>query len=177
MNGLFLESKSEKNWDETFYPCYTPKEMLELGIFEGKYLNDDKDEYPAAWFKKAKVAGVDGEPDPSLNKFKIKSRKSLKHWKEKGWIFKEDPKGWFQWYCRYFMGRRSPKMDKVQIGRWRSFVARHQAQVASNCKINDMNCRPRQRQGLLQWAWDSTKSFDDKNVIKKNLEKMKKESK
>lgn len=168
VNEAVTEGKTVE-WDETFYPCYTPKEMLELGVFEGKYLNDDKDEYPSSWFKNAKMST---KADESLNKYKIKSRQSLQVWKANGWINKQDPKGWFQWYCRYYNGRRSSD-DKRQINRWRSFVSRHMGQIKSNCKLDDDDCRPKQRQGLLQWAWDSSKKFDDPSVIENNLKKMK----
>lgn len=170
--SLLTEASKKPSWDPNFYPCYTPKEMLALGVFEGKYLNDDTTEYPADWFKGAKTAGVDGEPDITLNKYGVKSRQSLKEWKAKGWIKPQDPKGWFQWYCRYYEGRRSSD-DARQIGRWRSFVARHQGQIVANCKLSDDKCRPRQRQGLLQWAWDSSKKFDDPKVREENLKKLK----
>jgi len=133
-----------------FRPHFSPPEMLELGVFEGKYLNDCVREFPAAWFEKAKLGDV---PDESLNYFAIKSRQPLSYWREKGWIYGPDPRGWFQWYCRYFLGRRLEKIDKIQIGRWKGF-ARHAGQVRANCYPGDIFCRPRQRQALLQWAHD-----------------------
>jgi hypothetical protein len=163
------------DWDEIFYPCYTPKEMLKMGIFEGKYLNDEQDKFPKSWFKEAKISGVDGESNETLNKYKVKSRSSLQEWKIKGWIKKWDKKGWFQWYCNYFLGRRTAD-DERQINRWRSFVARHMGQIGANCDLNDHECRPRQRQGLLQWAWNSEYVFDDNNKKSRNISKMKRES-
>ncbi|TNE58542.1 MAG: hypothetical protein EP340_05290 [Alphaproteobacteria bacterium] len=139
-----------ENFDPDFAPHLTPKEMLELGIFEGKYMNDCQDEFPKDWFIKAKLSE---EPDASLNFFGVKSRQPLSHWREKGWIIGPDPRGWFQWYCRYYMGRRLPEVDQRQIKRWRAF-SRHAAQVKKNCEPGDLYCRPRQRQALLQWAWD-----------------------
>lgn len=133
-----------------FQPFYTPKEMLELGVFEGKYLNDCQGEFPSDWFAKAKISDI---PDVELNYFGVKSRQPLSIWREKGWIYGPDPRGWFQWYCRYFMGRRLPEIDEIQIKRWRGF-ARHSAQIRKNCEPGDVFCRPRQRQGLLQWAYD-----------------------
>jgi hypothetical protein len=133
-----------------FKPYVSPGEMLELGVFEGKYCNDCRVELPGDWFDKARIAS---RPDPKLNHFGVKSRQSLRDWREKGWIIGPDPRGWFQWYCRYYLGRRLPEIDAIQIGRWRSF-ARHAAQVRKNCMSGDVFCRPRQRQALLQWAYD-----------------------
>jgi hypothetical protein len=139
-----------RGFAEGFAPHFTPKEMLELGVFEGKYCNDCRDELPKSWFAKAKISDV---ADPSLNYFGVKSRQPLSVWREKGWIYGPDPRGWFQWYCRYYLGRRIPDVDAKQIKRWRAF-ARHAAQVRANCDPGDWTCRPRQRQGLLQWAHD-----------------------
>ena len=133
-----------------FKPCFSPREMLEMGVFEGKYLNDCRSEFPACWFQNAKLSL---QADPGLNYFGTKSRQDLKTWREKGWIIGHDPRGWFQWYCRYFMGRRSPGIDALQIKRWRGF-ARHAGQIKANCYPGDIFCRPRQRQALLQWSHD-----------------------
>jgi hypothetical protein len=133
-----------------FKPYFTPKEMLALGVFEGKYCNDCRNELPEDWFVDARVSD---RPDPSLNCFGVKSRLSLSEWRTRGWIVGSDPRGWFQWYCRYWIGRRLPDADQIQIKRWRAF-ARHAAQVRKNCEPGDLSCRPRQRQALLQWAYD-----------------------
>lgn len=135
---------------QDFTPHFTPHKMLELGVFEGKYLNDCKAEFPAEWFENAKTAV---SPSPELNYFGIKSRQPLEVWKQKGWIYGPDPRGWFQWYCRYFMGRRLREIDSIQIKRWRGF-ARHAGQIKANCHPNDIFCRPKQRQALLQWSHD-----------------------
>lgn len=133
-----------------FTPYFTPSQMLERGVFEGKYCTDCRDEFPADWFRNAKISDV---PDVSLNCFGVKSRQPLSEWRRKGWIYGPDPRGWFQWYCRYFLGRRLPEIDALQIKRWRAF-ARHAAQVRAHCEPGDVFCRPRQRQALLQWAYD-----------------------
>ncbi len=136
-----------------FKPELTPAEMLELGIFGGRYLTDCTAEFPASWFKKAKLSP--GRSDRSLNLFGVNASQPLAVWREKGWIFEEDPRGWFQWYCRYYSGRRCED-DLRQIKRWRA-VRRHIGQLQKNCQRGDLSCRPRQRQALLHWAYDSRK--------------------
>lgn len=135
---------------ESFRPHFSPSQMLEMGVFEGKYCNDCSREFPAPWFEKAKISDI---PDPTLNFFGIKSRQPLSHWRSKGWIVGPDPRGWFQWYCRYYLGRRLPDVDKIQMARWRGF-ARHTGQIRANCEPGDIFCRPKQRQALLQWSHD-----------------------
>lgn len=145
-----ITAPAGRNFDPAFTPHFTPREMLEHGVFEGKYMNDCRNEFPANWFKNAKLSDM---PNPSLNCFGIKSRQSLQVWQKKGWIIEPDPRGWFQWYCRYYQGRRLPEVDKAQIKRWRAF-ARHSGQIRANCAPGNLDCRPRQRQALLQWAYD-----------------------
>ena len=137
-----------KEFSADFQPYYTPREMLEMGVFEGKYCNDCRGEFPEEWFQNARISDV---PDPALNYFRIKSRQPLSVWKQKGWIYGPDPRGWFQWYCRYYLGRRLPDIDRIQIKRWKAF-ARHAGQIKANCDPGDIFCRPRQRQALLQWS-------------------------
>jgi hypothetical protein len=139
-----------KNFAANFKPHFSPKEMLEFGVFEGKYCNDCRGEFPADWFKKAKLSDT---PDPALNCFQIKSRQPLQVWQKNGWIFGPDVRGWFQWYMRYYMGRRFPGIDDKQIKRWRAF-SRHAGQIRANCEEGNFDCRPRQRQALLQWSYD-----------------------
>ena len=145
-------------WKEfpQFKPELTPDQMLTLGVFEGKYLNVCYGEFPREWFLSAienKSLSI-LKPNIQKNFFKVKSRQPLDVWKENGWISDVDPRGFFQWYCRFYLGRRSDD-DRRQIKRWLNFGLRHGAQVKKNCKQNDYECRPRQRQGLLQWAYDS----------------------
>jgi hypothetical protein len=148
-----LTEPSGRNFDPEFKPQLTPKEMLELGVFGGKYLTDCQKEFPRSWFTRAKLSPK--KKDPSLNYFGIDASKPLSYWKKKGWIWKDDPRGWFQWYCRYYMGRRSED-DARQIGRWKQ-IKRHIAQLQKHCEPGDPHCRPRQRQALLHWAYDSRK--------------------
>lgn len=146
-----IEATMGDDFAEDFKPCFTPVQMLEMGVFEGKYCNDCRDEFPEEWFAHAKLSCT---PNEALNYFKIKSRQPLSVWRDKGWIIGPDPRGWFQWYCRYYLGRRIPEVDALQIKRWKNF-ARHAGQIKANCKPGDLNCRPRQRQALLQWAHDA----------------------
>lgn len=149
-----LTAPMGKNFDPSFSPQLTPKEMLELGVFGGVYMRDCIKEFPKSWFSKAKFAPKNIKRHvPEINYFKINASQPLSVWKEKGWIFTEDPRGWFQWYCRYYMGRRIPNEDKRQIKRWRA-MRRHLAQIQQNCKPGDHTCRKRQRQALLHWAYD-----------------------
>lgn len=142
-----------KNFHPDFKPELTPKQMLELGVFCGKYFDGAPKEFPKSWFTKAKV--TEGEGDCSLNYFGVKASQSLSVWKKKGWIHKDDPYGWFQWYCRYYLGRRH-RDDERQIKRWKAF-RRHAGAVVKNCRRGDAACRPVQRQALLHWAYDSRK--------------------
>jgi hypothetical protein len=159
-----------------FQPDLSPAEMLMMGVFEGKYLNDCTAEFPVEWFVGAMAMGrlsPEG-PDPvRCNYFGIKSRQPLSVWRENGWapsqgytdtddhyhgllgdpVQNPDERGWFQWYCRYWMGRRLPEIDRIQIGRWRAF-RRHAGAIRANCRRGDLGCRPRERQALLQWAYN-----------------------
>ena len=137
-----------------FRPQLTPKQMLRLGVFGGKYMTDCTAEFPAGWFTRAKLCHE--RHDPGLNFFKVNASLPRSQWKKKGWIYKDDPRGWFQWYCRYYMGRRIEGEDERQVARWKA-MRRHVAQVKRNCATGDFSCRPVQRQALLHWAYDSRK--------------------
>ena len=134
-----------------FCPELTPQEMLSLGVFGGKYMTDCRAEFPAEWFASAKLSLQ--RPDPALNYFTVLASQPLSIWQQKGWIYEEDPRGWFQWYCRYYMGRRCPD-DQRQIRRWKA-MKRHLAQLQKACAPGDLDCRRKQRQALLQWAYDT----------------------
>ncbi|MCM8814699.1 MAG: hypothetical protein NC931_01745 [Candidatus Omnitrophica bacterium] len=150
----YLVEPAGKNFHPDFKPELTPAKMLALGVFGGRYMRDCGNEFPKSWFKNAKLhpEGVPGH-SKSLNFFKVDASQPLKVWQEKGWIHPDDPRGWFQWYCRYYMGRRHPD-DERQIKRWKA-MKRHIQQIKKNCKPGDLNCRKKQRQALLHWAYDS----------------------
>ena len=147
----FLTEQVGKKFHPEFRPQLSPKEMLELGVFGGKYMSDCTAEFPIDWFENARLCSE--SHDPELNLFGVNASQALAEWRRKGWIYKEDPRGWFQWYCRYYMGRRCPD-DERQIKRWKS-MRRHIGQITKNCRPLDLDCRPRQRQALLHWAYDT----------------------
>ena len=144
-----MKKLSDAEVYKLFKPELSPKKMLELGVFGGSYFGFNIKEYPKSWFVNAKISK---NFDVDLNRFKVKSGLSRQHWMEKGWIFKEDPLGWFQWYCRFSNGRRIPHIDEIQIKRWKNF-RRHVLAIKKNCEPIDLNCRKKQRQAILQWAF------------------------
>jgi hypothetical protein len=146
-----LSEPQGENFHPEFTPELTPAQMLAMGVFGGKYMTDCRDEFPEEWFEHAKLSP--SGHDASLNFFGIGASKPLSYWIEKGWIYPEDPRGWFQWYCRYYRGRRCED-DLRQIKRWKN-MRRHIAQLQKNCMKGDLLCRSRQRQALLHWAYDS----------------------
>jgi len=142
-----------RNFAPGFAPELTPKQMLKLGVFGGKYMTDCTDEFPADWFAGATLCPE--RHDPRLNYFGVNASQSLAVWRRNGWIHKQDPRGLFQWYCRYYMGRRTAD-DERQIRRWRA-ITRHLTAIRKNCEPGDCECRRRQRQAVLHWAYDSRK--------------------
>lgn len=147
----FRTKRVGRDFHPAFRPELTPGEMLELGVFGGKYMTDCRAEFPSEWFKKARLCPA--EHNPRLNFFGVNASQPLSVWRRKGWIYEEDPRGWFQWYCRYYMGRRSVD-DERQIHRWQA-IRRHLTQLKKNCRKGDLRCRRRQRQALLHWSYDT----------------------
>lgn len=148
-----LTEPEGQHFADDFNPELTPAQMLELGVFGAHYFEGEHHEYPKAWFKRAKLSD---RHDPEQNYFAIDASQSREEWQRKGWIYDDDPRGWFQWYCRYYLGRRLPEEDARQIKRWR-MMTRHIGQIKAYCQPGDMLCRRRQRQALLHWAYDSRK--------------------
>jgi hypothetical protein len=142
-----------QNFGTDFFPDLTPPQMLRLGIFGGAYFAKPPREFPAEWFQNVALS-TDGQADKNLNFFKVNASQPLQVWQAKGWIYPEDPLGWFLWYCRYYLGRRIPEEDDRQIKRWKN-MKRHVSQIQNACTPGDITCRPRQRQALLHWAYDS----------------------
>ena len=132
----------------TFDPKYHPREMLAMGVFGGKILNDCLDEFPVEWFadalRKGKISPMKAREE--INYFGVKSRQSLQKWRESGWIVGDDERGWFQWFCRYALGRRDKEVDTVQMKRW--------ASIRRWKTISDRNPNNKKiKQLLLQWSW------------------------
>ena len=147
----FIKTKIiDKDIYKIFKPEISPKKMLELGVFGGSYFGSKIKEYPKTWIQKAKLSK---NFDINLNRFKVRSGLSRDEWLKKGWIFEEDPLGWFQWYCRFCNGRRIPHIDEIQIKRWKNF-RRHVFAIKKNCDRGDLGCRKKQRQAILQWAYN-----------------------
>ena len=135
-----------------FCPLLNPYQALELGIFDGKYYRADNKDF---------------ERTPIItpqNLFAPNASQPRSVWEEKGWIKPHDPMGWFQWYLRYYQGRRIEGYDDWQINRWKSFIARHSAQVCKNGN-GDLTKRLKQRQALLHWCADPIPDIDVVNKI------------
>ena len=90
------DKKKSEDFYKIFKPQLTPQKMLEMGVFGGAYFSGKIKEYPKSWFKNAKLSKTF---DVEKNRFKVKAGLTRKEWLDKGWIFKEDPLGWFEWYC------------------------------------------------------------------------------
>ena len=150
MKTISKQKVKSEDFYKLFKPQLTPKKMFELGVFGGSYFGKKIKEFPKSWYQNAKLSN---KFDANINRFRVAAGLSRKDWLEKGWIFKEDPLGWFQWYCRFSKGRRIPHIDKIQIKRWKAFK-RHVSAIKKNCEPGNTHCRKKQRQAILQWAYD-----------------------
>lgn len=120
----------------TFMPNKSPEELIREGSFGGSYwrplyskflhttIENDWHELPESWTQGLKVEAYLTSPvyDVEVNKYKVKSGQSIEDWEAAGWIRHEyDVRGWFQWYCRFFQGRRCEDDDR-QVQRWENCV-------------------------------------------------------
>lgn len=141
-----------------FKPVLTPLSILCLGAFNGSYFHDWPEypyskELPKRWMNLALKAGkISVKSNTDINYFKIKSGLERSSWLKSGWISEYDPLGWFEWYCKFYCGRRIPHEDHRQISRWCSYK-RHSSAVSNTCP-GDLSCHRRQRQSLIHWAYD-----------------------
>merc|ERR1712131_168658 len=139
-----------------FYPNLTPKEILQRGSFGGTY------------FRPIYSSVTKTDYDKNVNKFKCKCGGDLDMWESSGWITEVDPYGWFMWYCRFYLGRRTYD-DERQVKRWRAFASekgRFRNNLISmirkkETKWNDKTISPKIRQGLQHWAYELTKEDFD----------------
>lgn len=137
-----------------FKPAFTPSTMLGLGIFGGNYFahaeQTDFRKLDSMTLFLAKRNGL--VFDPRLNHYGVKAGLSFEEWDDRGWIFGEDPLGWFHWYCRYFNNRRHAR-DTHQINRWVKYKQRWGDRAASQLATKG-KVSPVIMQGLLQWSID-----------------------
>ena len=145
---------------EDFRPNVTPREMFQAGVFGGTYFRPiysrvTKQHYRGVWreFPKEWFVGLDISKsvgssvcDPEVNKYKVVSGSSLNYWEDRGWIKAQDPYGWFQWYCRFYLGRRSPD-DVRQIKRWVGIASKQKGRWRRHPPSKVV------KQLLLQWGF------------------------
>ena len=152
-----------------FAPNKTPIKIIKEGAFGGTYFRDIYSNVNSNWYHNSwKEFNFLRDIDPKLysknfydvnvNKYKVKCGSSLRFWENTGWIREQDPYGWFQWYCRYYLGRHS-KDDERQIKRCNSIVNRFKSILVKmiknkNAKYNDYSVSPKIRQILLHWGYE-----------------------
>jgi len=169
-----------------FKPNLTPKEVLQMGSFGGtyfrpiyssvtktKYGKEVWQELPQSWLEGLDIRTQVSSSiyDPAKNKYKVKCGASLEEWENSGWMHKQDPYGWFQWFCRFYQGRRTDD-DERQIGRW-SKCAGEKGRwknnliskiVKSGCAWDNYAVSPVVRQTLQHWAYQLSQEDFDKNA-------------
>jgi hypothetical protein len=154
-----------------FYPNLTPRQVIEAGAFGGCYFGypiDERVDYDYDTLFKYHFEGLDEELylgrdyKPKSNKWKIRSGKDYRFWKDMGWMHKDDPYGWFEWWCKYDMGRRHED-DKRQISRWQAFCGnegrwRNNIYRQVQKSGEDWTVSPRIQQSLLHWGYEINNS-------------------
>ena len=167
--------KSFKDHPE-FKPNLSPHQILKMGAFGGTYFRpiyssvtkkhykseDVIEEYPKSWFKGIDIKKMVISPkyDKKVNKYGVKCGSELEDWEKSGWMHKQDPYGWFQWYCRFYMGRRTDD-DERQIKRWLALAGpkgRFKNRLVNmikkkDAKYDDESISPVIRQTLLHWGY------------------------
>lgn len=138
---------------DDFKPHFTPAQMLEAGVFGRAYFQHATD---------ADLVGIgigypllgqnQGPVDYKRNQYGVKAGQTHAQWTAKGWIYPEDPLGWFHWYCRWHAGRRHER-DEHQQRRWVRYLGRWGG-VATGRVTGIGNPGPVVSQGLLQWGID-----------------------
>jgi hypothetical protein len=158
-----------------FRPNLTPSEIFQLGSFGGTYwrpifssiseknYKNKHKKYPSQWWKSLPdnyLVSPWNEYNKNINKYKVKVGTELEFWEKKGWITKYHPYGWVQWYCDFYLGKRSPD-DERQIKRWSQTAGPNSRfrkwlinQIRNkNKKYNDYNISPKIRQTLQHWGY------------------------
>ena len=177
-----------------FTPNLSPEDIFRAGSFGGtywrpiyssicdkKYKNQHK-KFPASWWKDIPdkwLITPFNEYDIKINKFKVKVGTTLQFWEEKGWIREYDPYGWIQWYCNFYLGRRTPD-DERQIARWTGLAGPNgrfrkfliTLILRKNAEWNDEKISPKIRQTLQHWGYHLTKKdFDKECKLRENRKK------
>jgi len=155
-----------------FKPNISPPEMFELGIMGGNYFREIKSPKTGILYKKehlkfdflrqlGREKYLNPIYDKNINKYKVNAGTSYEYWMEKDWIVEEvDPYGWIQWYCNFWLGRRTND-DLRQIQRWKNIAGeqgRFRKQLQNKINAlgkNDEKVYTKMRQTLLHWGFDT----------------------
>lgn len=138
-----------------FKPHLNPREMLEMGVFGGSYFENANDEDLLGLGSATRLAHENRNPyDKRKNYYEVRAGEDYTAWMRNGWIFPEDPLGWFHWYCRYSAGRRHER-DAHQMRRWVNY--KRWARVARTQALTNGDASAVVKQGLLQWGYSPMK--------------------
>jgi hypothetical protein len=178
------KTKDERDIHKQFKPNKTPKQVFKMGAFGGTYFRPihssvTGEDYtpkqamkglPKEWFKGLDIDTmvISSKYDKKVNKYKVKCGSTLEAWESSGWIHKQDPYGWFQWFCKYSAGRRTDD-DERQIGRWLKLAGPNgrfrrtllNKIIKEGTTYDDFSISPVIRQVLLHWGYQLTKKDFD----------------